>query len=223
MSNPFFDAPILNSPYVYPSRHWELDDTGQPTRKIIDSRRTAAFVTPIPKPRKRKGKGGILDPLSIPVELQTALQALYGHYARTFDAWKQEGIPVPPCFIVVCNNIATSKLIYEYISGFVREHDDGTTAVVNGRLALFRNFDADNRPLARGGDLAARLMAGKEIDDATLLREVMNTIGKPGTLGESIRCVTIWRKWQYCQIRQMPIYRKASQLPRWRKNIDTSV
>jgi type III restriction enzyme len=43
--------------------------------------------------------------------------------------------------------------------------------------------------LERGGDLASQLIAGKEIDDATLLREVMNTVGKPGTLGESIRCV----------------------------------
>ena len=24
----FFDAPILNSPYEYPSRHWELDSEG---------------------------------------------------------------------------------------------------------------------------------------------------------------------------------------------------
>ena len=31
MSNPFFDHPILNSPYEYPNRHWELDPTGQPT------------------------------------------------------------------------------------------------------------------------------------------------------------------------------------------------
>ncbi|MBN2700995.1 MAG: hypothetical protein JXR29_06045, partial [Methylothermaceae bacterium] len=41
----------------------------------------------------------------------------------------------------------------------------------------------------RGGELANRLRAGKEIDDAALLREVLNTVGKPGTLGESIRCV----------------------------------
>ena len=27
MSNPFFEKPILNSPYEYPSRHWELDET----------------------------------------------------------------------------------------------------------------------------------------------------------------------------------------------------
>ena len=54
MSNPFFDHPILNSPYDYPSRHWELDDDGQPTQKITDSRRSAKFITPIPKPKKRK-------------------------------------------------------------------------------------------------------------------------------------------------------------------------
>ena len=51
MSNAFFEQPILNSPYGYPSRHWELDPTGQPTQQIADSRRRADFITPIPKPR----------------------------------------------------------------------------------------------------------------------------------------------------------------------------
>src|SRR5829696_298427 len=54
MSVPFFDQPILNSPYEYPRRHWELDDSGQPTQRIIDTRRGAKFITPIPKPKKRK-------------------------------------------------------------------------------------------------------------------------------------------------------------------------
>src|SRR5262252_1462127 len=54
MANPFFDHPILNSPYQYPTRHWELDDQGQPTQRIVESRRRAEFITPIPKPRKRK-------------------------------------------------------------------------------------------------------------------------------------------------------------------------
>ena len=31
----FFERPILNSPYECPSRHWELDASGQPTNKII--------------------------------------------------------------------------------------------------------------------------------------------------------------------------------------------
>ena len=43
--------------------------------------------------------------------------------------------------------------------------------------------------MERGGELANQIRAGKEIDDTTLLREVMNTVGKPGALGESVRCV----------------------------------
>ena len=54
MHNPFFDAPILNSPYDCPGRHWELDEEGQPTQKILEWRRPAKFITPVPKPKKRK-------------------------------------------------------------------------------------------------------------------------------------------------------------------------
>ncbi len=57
MSDLFFEKPILNSPYAYPTRHWELDADGQPTQQIIEKRRRADFITPIPKPRKRKDKG----------------------------------------------------------------------------------------------------------------------------------------------------------------------
>jgi type III restriction enzyme len=61
MENEFFSKPILNSPYEYPSRHWELDDKGQPTQQIIEQRRGAEFITPIPKPKKRKGSGDQLQ------------------------------------------------------------------------------------------------------------------------------------------------------------------
>ncbi len=50
----FFERPILNSPYEYPGQHWELDEQGQPTQQILPRRRPAAYVTPIPKPKKRK-------------------------------------------------------------------------------------------------------------------------------------------------------------------------
>lgn len=55
MSIPFFEHPILNSPYQCPSWHWELDAEGQPTHKKIEARRRAEFITPIPKPKKQKG------------------------------------------------------------------------------------------------------------------------------------------------------------------------
>jgi len=175
-------------------------------------------------PKKGRGKAKTLDPLSIPVELQTALEALYGHYEKTFNLWKEAGIHVPPCFIVVCNNTSTSKLVYDYISGFMRENEDGTLTPERGRLELFRNTDEHGNQLGRPNTLLIdseqlesgdaldkkfRDMAGDEIDrfrreiiertgdrtqaenitDQELLREVMNTVGKQGRLGESVRCV----------------------------------
>ncbi|HYI12070.1 MAG TPA: hypothetical protein VEK57_23660 [Thermoanaerobaculia bacterium] len=54
MSESFFEKPILNSPYDYPARHWELDETGQPTDRILPQRRPAEYITPIPRPKKQK-------------------------------------------------------------------------------------------------------------------------------------------------------------------------
>lgn len=54
MGDPFFDQPVVNSPYAYTTQHWELDEEGQPTQQVIPRRRPAKFVTPIPKPKKRR-------------------------------------------------------------------------------------------------------------------------------------------------------------------------
>ena len=119
-------------------------------------------------PKKGRGKANTLDPLSLPTQLQTALAALYGHYEKTFRLWQDEGIAVPPCFIVVCNNTATSKLVYDYISGFQRQNEDGTTSLEQGRLALFRNFDENGNPLARPNTLlidSEQLESGEALDD----------------------------------------------------------
>ena len=175
-------------------------------------------------PKKGRGKADELDPLSIPPQLQTALLALYGHYEKIFESWRDAKVRVPPCFIVVCNNTSTSKLVYDFISGFQRKKDDGSTILENGRLALFRNFDEHGEPFAQPNtllidseqlesgeglddkfrsaaadeiehfrrDIIARTgdpRAGDNITDHELLREAMNTVGKFGQLGGSIRCV----------------------------------
>ncbi|KAB7646100.1 BPTD_3080 family restriction endonuclease [Polymorphobacter fuscus] len=62
MTQQFFDAPILNSPYASPVRHWELDTNGQPTNIISPSRRSSSLVSPIPKAKKsRNAKGQQAD------------------------------------------------------------------------------------------------------------------------------------------------------------------
>lgn len=64
MSDVFFDSPILSSPYTEPRQHWELDANGQPTRIVVPRRRTSAFVSPIPKAKKVRGKAVQADLLS---------------------------------------------------------------------------------------------------------------------------------------------------------------
>ena len=176
-------------------------------------------------PRLGRRQAGDLDPLSLPPELVSAMETLYGHYEGTFQLWSEAGIKLPPVFIVVCNNTATSKLIYDFMSGFERKDTDGNLRTeFLGRFDLFSNYDRTGKRLAMPRTLLVdseqlesddalssefRAVAAAEIEhfrgvlrerpwetpttekvsDRDLLREVMNTVGKEGQLGESIRCV----------------------------------
>ncbi|MCG8626508.1 MAG: DEAD/DEAH box helicase family protein [Proteobacteria bacterium] len=171
-------------------------------------------------PKKGRRKQGHMDPQDLPAELVGAMETLYANYAKTAKAWADNGIKLPPVFIVVCNNTATSKLVYDYISGYAIDDSDRWKL---GRFKLFRNTDDSGKPLARMRTLlidSQQLESGesmsdefkkvaaveidnfkrerfhrsqgqnnKDITDEELLREVMNTIGKQGKLGEQVRCV----------------------------------
>ena len=124
--------------------------------------------TKMPKKGRAKAGDQEYDPLSIPRLLESAIGALYGHYEKTFELWKEAGIRVPPCFIVVCNNTSTSKLVHDYISGFERTNPDGSTTLVNGALELFRNFDEHGNRLARPRTLlidSRQLESGDALDN----------------------------------------------------------
>jgi type III restriction enzyme len=165
-----------------------------------------------------------LSAFDLPSLLRTALTSLYSHYEGEHKRWLDAGIGVPPVFIVVCQNTAISKLVFEWIAGFERDTEDERAVFHTGHLELFSNYDehggrharprtllVDSRQLESGDaldkgfrdaagpeieqfkrELAARLGAGDangEVSDSDLLREVMNTVGRPGRLGEQIRCV----------------------------------
>jgi len=175
-------------------------------------------------PKKGAAKSGVLDPRNqFPDMLATALHALYAHYEKEYRDWENAGIGVPPVFIVVCNNTASSRLVFEWISGFQREEEGELRTIHQGNLRLFSNFDAHTgNPLARMNSIlvdsyqiesgtlddAFKQIAGGEIEvfrrekaeregaasagavtDSEILREVMNTVGRKGRLGEHVRCV----------------------------------
>ena len=121
-------------------------------------------------PKSGRVKGKSPDPGMLPTKLQTALEALYGHYQKTHEVWKKRGIKVPPCFIVVCQNTSISELVYKYISGYIRtnndeKEEDGT--FVNGKFELFRNYTPSGQLLDRPNTLlidSEQLESGEAID-----------------------------------------------------------
>jgi type III restriction enzyme len=183
-------------------------------------------------PRAGRGKRtSELDPERLPSQLTGALQALYGHYEKVFKNWREGGGATPPVFIVVCNNTATSKLVFDWVAGYQKSitSPDSVeqTVWVPGKLPLFSNVEdrgpgdrtmaqrpftllIDSEELESGEALSSdfRKLALPEIEafksdlrrrgrhveaetltDSDLLREVMNTVGQIGRLGEQIRCV----------------------------------
>jgi type III restriction enzyme len=172
-------------------------------------------------PDKRKKSEGKPDPQKLPIQLKVALDALYGHYVKTFRLWEKEGVGIPPVFIVVCNNTTNSEMVRDYIAGYMITAENGMERPQKGALELFRNYDDHDQLLERPRTIlidSAALESGNEIDkgfrdahaveiekfrrerarrdtgageitDAEILREVMNTVGRKGRLGEQIRCV----------------------------------
>ena len=175
-------------------------------------------------PKKGRKTDAIEGPPQLPAPLQGALHSLYANYQKAFDRWDNAGADgsTPPVFIVVCNNTNVSKLVYDYVSGYEKTNQDGSTTIVPGALGLFSNEHAggwahrpvtilvDSEQLDRGDALSPEFKraAAAEIEqfkreyrerfpgadvesltDEDVLREVMNTVGKPGRLGSNVRCV----------------------------------
>ncbi|WP_315754450.1 BPTD_3080 family restriction endonuclease [Bradyrhizobium sp. SZCCHNRI2007] len=109
-----------------------------------------------------------LSPLDLPNMMKTALHALYSHYVGEFRRWEAAGIGVPPVFIVVCQNTAISKLVFEYVAGFERDLEDSErSAFQPGELKLFSNYDDQGTRLPRPRTLlidSRQLESGEALD-----------------------------------------------------------
>lgn len=61
MAAPVIDNPILNSPFVQPTRHWVLDENGVPTGQPAAGRRRSEFVVPVAPSKHRVKAQASLD------------------------------------------------------------------------------------------------------------------------------------------------------------------
>src|ERR1700693_3988274 len=77
VSKPFYEQPVLNSPYNVPTRHHALDAEGRPLEHPpIAGRRRCGYVAPVPQARKQRQRGaGVQASLDLGAERDATGQA----------------------------------------------------------------------------------------------------------------------------------------------------
>ena len=152
---------------------------------------------------------------AVPAELNRALTALYRSYEQKFNQWMHpddpaKTMPTPPVFIVVANNIPNATAIADHIAGWAEKRADGSTVYHDGACPLFTNYRGDgptervhtmlvHSQLEGEANLSAPIKAqadrlklpGDARDARDIVRGALNSVGKPGGIGEHIRCVGV--------------------------------
>ena len=141
-------------------------------------------------------EGDVLSADSLPDTVKRPLEALYANYEQVFGVWDRAKWPVPPVFVIVANTIDNANELARYVSGdeggggfglFAnRPGEPVRTLLVHSSLAEGDLTDAELRKLSVG-DMADRL--GRPGEGLDAIRDALDTVGKPGRLGEGIRCV----------------------------------
>lgn len=161
----------------------------------------------------------IILPTKLQEALESLYGSYEKYYKDYEEYKKQNPAVMPPVMIVVCNNTTVSKMVYRWIAGYEVETptriaiEKGNLPIFrneNGTQMLERpnTLIVDSAQLESGeqidpefkktfakeiGDFhkeyRKRFPGRQDPSDEELLREVMNTVGKPGKLGENIKCV----------------------------------
>ena len=93
MNNQFFEKPILNGPYGYPLRHWELDADGQPTQRIMERKAAGWRNSSRPSPnRKSAGVAERIQEGMAPHEIGVFVRS-EGEMDRARAAATKAGLP----------------------------------------------------------------------------------------------------------------------------------
>ncbi|MBP9759779.1 MAG: DEAD/DEAH box helicase family protein [Candidatus Pacebacteria bacterium] len=158
-------------------------------------------------------------PSTLETALYSLYENYQKSYQRYEVALEKNPNVMPPVLIVVCSNTTVSEMVYKWIAGYEIKKDETTRLVpgklpIFRNEENDRWFDRANTLLVdsvalESGDAVnetfkeafkheikefreeyQNLYPGRdEPADEDMLREVMNTVGKKGKLGENIKCV----------------------------------
>ncbi len=137
---------------------------------------------------------------------QPALATLASQWKVQFEKYQEDAGGqsfIPPVMIVVCDNTDTAQIVYEHIAGEteveVPDPDKPKKSMIEKRYGtgeLFPELLANSEDRQVTIRIDSKLLEkvekeeGESKDDAALrLRELIDTVGKRGGLGEQVRCV----------------------------------
>ncbi len=166
---------------------------------------------------KKLQRGGLHGAISSGLEaLYRNYESIYEQWCGESA---ERPMPTPPVFIVVAGDIVNAEALHDYIAGYTEEDGDGHPVYHRGACSLFSNVTPDRSgwepsirtllvhsqleqetEIGRGTRLGRAISAqasllremggiGPGMDDQSVVREALNTVGKAGKLGEQIRCV----------------------------------
>jgi len=152
-----------------------------------------------------------LDSSKMPDSITAPLDSLYASYVEQFENYKTLGHTIPPVFIIIADSINNAQAFYEYVAGhYVKKTHNGTITEtwVEGHCPLFSNHSNKSSRLntilvhSRLDEdttfdemkeifnfEAQRFSSNATQTSSEIMRNVLSTVGKQGTLGEQIRCV----------------------------------
>lgn len=131
-------------------------------------------------PSKEKQRGGQrAKPESVAREAEPATVTMIGNWKKTYDEWMRQGSQVPPCMIIVSQDTAVSKLMFEQVTREDFEFDHFVNKPEREVSFLY-----DSRSLEQADE-------GETVQDAVKRkREVMNSVGKEGEPGQDVRFIS---------------------------------
>lgn len=150
----------------------------------------------LPASERERGKRRA-KPESVLQQADGALQMIAGRWKLTFDKYRKEGAPVPPVLIAACQDTGLSELVHEYIAQGKAQHElrnvpeEERTIRIDTKLLEKAESRIESVPISLLGDNEDAVAGPKLTKErqAELLREKVASIGKPGRLGEQVRCV----------------------------------
>ena len=142
---------------------------------------------------------GTWKPESLFKHAEGALTTLYAQWKQRFAQYREAvanrtSEVIPPAMIVVCPDTDTAAHFYEKISGerTVGEGKSATTVHDSSNFPELRNEPGVLRTFRIDSELLGSLSSDEEAtkdERVARMREIIDTIGKPGKPGEHVRCV----------------------------------